>query len=82
MNNNILRGVVHGQTIELNGASGLVDGAEVEIRVVEVSQPRISGEGLKRCAGALANDWTEEDDTILQRIYDDRKQSAIRELPE
>jgi hypothetical protein len=45
---------------------------EIAIRVVP-KRTEPSGEGLKRCAGILANDWTEEDDRILEQIHADRK---------
>jgi hypothetical protein len=35
-----------------------------------------SGEGLRRCAGALANDWSEDDDCILEEIYRERKHDS------
>jgi len=38
-------------------------------------------EGLRRCAGALANEWTDEDDRILEEIYQSRKLNR-RRLPE
>jgi hypothetical protein len=30
----------------------------------------------------LANDWTEEDDRILDEIHQDRKRPSRREIPE
>jgi hypothetical protein len=53
---------------------------EIEIRVVPKTEPW--GEGLKRCAGILADDWTDEDDRILEEIYQDRKRPSRREIPE
>ena len=34
------------------------------------------GEGLRKCAGALADEWTEEDDRILEEIYQERKRDT------
>lgn len=54
---------------------------EIAIRVLpKKSEPW--GEGLKRSAGALANEWTAEDDRILGEIHQDRKRSSHREIPE
>jgi len=40
------------------------------------------GEGLRACAGALAKEWTEEDDRILEEIYQQRKHSGRPEIAE
>ncbi len=78
-----LTGIVHGNTIELSTHPGLPDGEEVEIQVVAVKKhTRSNGEGLRRCAGALADTWTEEDDRILREIDSDRQSATYRELPE
>jgi hypothetical protein len=66
-------GKVHGKTIELNEDLGLTEGQHVEVQVKVVPQPTQWGAGLRRCAGALANEWSEEDDRILEEIYQDRK---------
>ena len=77
-----LHGRVHGRTIELDEDLGVFEGQEVEVnvRLVEVAKPW--GDGLRRCAGALADEWTEEDDRILEQIRLDRKQDARKEFPE
>jgi hypothetical protein len=67
-------GTVHGRTIELDEDLGLAEGQAVEIQVKVIPQPTQWGDGLRRCAGALANEWTEEDDRILEGIHRDRKQ--------
>jgi len=38
------------------------------------------GEGLRRCAGALADDWTEQDDKILDEIYQSRHSDSRPEV--
>lgn len=53
---------------------------EIQIRVVPKKEPW--GEGLKRCAGILADDWTDEDDRILEEIHQDRKRTSRRKIPE
>lgn len=74
-------GVIHGNIIELTENLGLPDGEEVEIQVTSKRkwQP---GEGLRRCAGALGNEWSAKDDQILAEIERDRFDSPHRELPE
>lgn len=66
-----LHGKVRGRMIELTEDAGLAEGQEVEIllRVVPSAQPW--GEGLHRCAGALADD--PEWDGIMEEIYQARK---------
>ncbi len=68
-----LQGVIHGKTIELTEDPGVADGQQVEITIKTVSSPRPWGEELRRCAGAFAGDWTEEDDRILERIHQERR---------
>ena len=77
-----LHGKVHGKTIELDEDLGVIDGQVVEVQVKIVPSAKKWGEGLRRCAGALADEWTEEDDRVLNEIYQDRKRETRRELPE
>jgi hypothetical protein len=65
---------VNGKTIELRDDPGIPAGEEVEV-IVKPLQPKPAewGEGLRRCAGALADEWTDEDDRILEEIYQQRK---------
>lgn len=74
-------GVIHGKIIELNENLGFPDGEVVEIQVTSKKQ-RQPGEGLRRCAGALANDWSAMDDQILAEIERDRLNAVHREMPE
>jgi hypothetical protein len=78
----IVHGKVHGKTIELDEDLGVAEGQEVEVQVKVVAHTKQWGEGLRRCAGALANDWTEEDDRILEAIHQERKWDTRREIPE
>ena len=70
----ILRGKVHGRTIELSEDPGLAEGEEVEVSVRSVvpETPRKPGEGFLRTEGALADDphW----DAIMEEIHQSRKQ--------
>lgn len=75
-------GIVHGKTIELAEDLGVTDGQEVEVQVRIIRPAKKWGDGILRCAGAMAPYWTEEDDRILEEIYRDRKRSSHREIPE
>jgi hypothetical protein len=77
MTSKTLHGVVNGKTIKLAEDLGIPSGQEVEI-VVTLVQPNKAewGEGLRRCAGALADEWTEEDDRILEEIHQQRKNDS------
>jgi hypothetical protein len=72
-----VHGVIHGRSIEFAEDLGIADGQEVEttVKTVPTSPPKPWGEGLRRCAGAFAADWTEEDDRILELLYQERKGS-------
>ena len=72
-----IHGVVRGKTIELEENPGVADGQRVEITIGSVPSQRPWGEGLRRCAGALASDWTEEEDRILAEIQADRKRDGL-----
>jgi hypothetical protein len=73
-----VQGIVHGKTIELIQDLGMADGQKVEVVVKTISSKEQWGEGLRRCAGALANEWSDEDDRILEEIYQDRKRETRR----
>ncbi len=76
-----VHGIVHGKTIEIEEDLGLSDGDKVSI-VVEGHQSSQGkwGEGLRRCAGAVADDWTEQDDKILDEIYRSRHSDSRTEI--
>ena len=76
-----LRGVIHGKTIELITDPGLKEGQEVEITLRPMTKANTLGAGLQRCAGALADSWQAEDDSILEQIQDSRKRSTGRDMP-
>lgn len=80
--NKVIHGIINGRTIELSEDLGLAPGEAVEVQVKTLQTTQNWGEGLKRCAGALANDWTEEDDRILEEIHQDRKLQSRREILE
>jgi hypothetical protein len=78
----LTHGKIHGRTIELDDDLGLAEGQQVEVQVKVVPQQKPWGEGLRRCAGALANEWTEEDDRILEEIHRDRQRDSRCEIPQ
>lgn len=68
-----VEGVVHGKSINVAGDLNLRDGERVELTIEKVTgRTEPWGEGLRRCAGALADFWTEEDERILERIHRER----------
>jgi hypothetical protein len=75
-----ITGIIHGNTIQLTDNLGLPDGEQVEVHVFVKKSP-LWGDGLRRCAGILADDWTDEDDRILEQIQQDRQNATFRELP-
>ncbi len=77
-----IQGVVHGKTIELEESPGVAEGQHVEITIRSLNSPKSWGEGLLRCAGALASDWSDEDDRILEEIQNDRKRDSREEVRE
>jgi hypothetical protein len=70
-----------GLTIEIEEELGLSEGVRVSI-VIEDAQSTQNkwGEGLRRCAGALVDDWTEADDRILDEIHQSRHSDSRREI--
>ena len=77
-----LHGKVRGKTIELDEDPGVAEGQQVEITITTLPAQKRWGEGLRRCAGALADEWTEEDDRILEEIHQDRKRDTRKEICE
>lgn len=67
----IVHGIVHGKIIELEEDLGLTEGQKIEVLVKVVRPQRMGGEGIRRTAGALADDphW----DAIMQEIQQARK---------
>jgi len=83
MTSKVLHGIVNGKTIELTDDPGVPTGQPVEV-IVKMLPPNMRpwGEGLRACAGAMADEWTEEDDRILEEIYQQRKHDNRPVLPE
>jgi hypothetical protein len=75
-----VHGVIYGRVIQLTEERGLAAGQEVELFVKPIQSNSQRGEGLRRCAGALADEWSEEDNRILEAIQRERKRDSRREL--
>jgi hypothetical protein len=79
----IVHGIVHGKTIELDQEIGVRDGEKVEV-VIQImpASPgtELWGEGLRRCAGALAGIPGLDED--MEEILGERKTAKFREVPE
>ena len=71
----VLRGVVHGRTIELESESGIEDGRRVEVivrsKTLPGPPPGWRSGGTETAAGMMAEYWTEEDDRIFEEIERD-----------
>jgi hypothetical protein len=82
----ILRGIVHGKTIELDTYTGLQDGRKVEIilKAKELPGPPpgwMPGHA-ETAAGMMAPLWTKEDDQILEEIHQERMIAGRKEISE
>ena len=77
-----LTGVIHGNTIQLNESPDLAEGETVEISLRIILRQHAWGDGLRRCAGALAAEWSADDDRILDQIQQERQAATHRDLPE
>lgn len=77
-----LHGIIHGNSIELIGNPGLPEGEEVEVRIIVAKKKPQITDRLDRCAGGLAENWTDEDDHILAELQQDRLHTRHRESPE
>ncbi len=70
----ILKGVIHGRTVELERESGLPDGQNVAVTLQPLEEPRWPpGEGIRRAAGAWADD-SEGLNEYLEQLRRDRDQ--------
>jgi len=82
----IVQGTIHGKTIELDSSPGIADGRRVEL-ILRVKKlpgppPGWSADGTETAAGMLADAWTAEDDRVMEEIYQRRKRSNGRTVPE
>ena len=76
----VLRGVVHGRTIELDDEPGIEDGGKVEVivrsRTLPGPPPGWRPGGTETAAGMMAAHWTEDDDPLLEEIDQERRASS------
>src|SRR5882724_9608056 len=79
----ILHGVIHGRIIELDGDAGFEDGRTVEVvvrtKTLPGPPPGWKPGSAETAAGMMSDCWTDEDDRILNEIYQERKKSGRRE---
>lgn len=68
----LIHGVIHGRTIELQTDPGLGEGQPVEVLIRPAPLPAMPDDGIRRSAGALTDDahW----DSIMDEIYQSRQQ--------
>lgn len=82
----VLRGVVHGNRIDLLESPEIADGTSVRVFVTTTTlpppPPGWTENGSVSVGGILADAWTEEDDKIFEEIQKARKGSRTREIPE
>lgn len=72
MSHRVLRGVVHGNVIELDDDAGVADGERVEVIVRTVTSAAVQpGDGFRRTEGSLADD--NEWDALMEEIQQSRK---------
>jgi hypothetical protein len=82
-------GLSDGQSVELIVMPSGSSQSTADATRSEVSPKRLPGpppewkpSNTSATAGLLAEEWTEEDDRILDQIYADRKAAKWRDLPE
>jgi len=75
MTKTVIKGVIHGRTIELEGEPGLPDGQAVTVTVEPVTpkDSQAAFEALKRAAGGWANDDPEGLEQYLEWNRQQRK---------
>ncbi|MBI1902106.1 MAG: hypothetical protein HYS13_13470 [Planctomycetia bacterium] len=74
MSTNMLKGVVHGRTIELAEEPGLPDGQEVMVilQAAAVEPAAAQGESLRRAFGSWSEEGADLDD-YLRQVRENRK---------
>lgn len=82
-------GLSDGQAVELIVMPAISSETTSDVPRSEISPKKLPGpppdwkpSNTSLTAGLLAEEWTEEDDRILDQIYADRKAAKWRDLPE
>ena len=75
-----IHGKIHGKTIELDEDLGVAEGQDVEVQVKVVPSTETWGDGLRRCAGALADIPGLDED--MEQILRERKTDRFRDVPQ
>ncbi len=83
-NSTILRGVIHGQTIELEEAPHLPDGQHVTVRIEAISRPEFLSEAAREALRRAAGSWSDDVEGLERFLEWNRQQRKVprRELPE
>ena len=72
----VLRGVIHGKTIELEQESGLPDGQAVAVTVQPINEKArmlAPGEGIRQSAGG----WAEDAESLDEFLEWNRRQRKV-----
>jgi hypothetical protein len=72
-NSTVIRGTIHGKTIQLDQELGLPEGQTVQITVKVVPANHVPGEGLQKAFGGWSED-ADELDAYLEWNRQQRKQ--------
>jgi len=76
----LMVGTVHGKTIVFDEPLPIPEGQSVEVIVRTPIGGRVPGEGILRSEGALALEFTDEDEKILEEIQRARHVSTRPEI--
>ncbi len=78
----LMRGVVHGSSIQLSRNPGIPDGQEVVIALHPANKGDLpqQGEGLRQAFGAWSEDG-EQLDSFIEQVYRDRDDQRREKIP-
>jgi hypothetical protein len=79
----ILRGTIHGKTIELEAESGLPEAQQVTVALEPVPQQQTVGESPREALKRAAGSWSDDPERLDRFLEWNRQQRKInrRELP-
>jgi hypothetical protein len=77
----VMQGVVHGRTIELEASPGVDDGHVVQV-ILNVDRPPADDaeSGRYVSAAGMMADYTDDDDAVLEEIYQERHRDARADI--